>query len=138
MFYSEEDPIKLHQKAIGARIRAIRGNRSQKIFGKLLESTQGYISDLERGRCFPSVSFLARLTQISGRSYQWILTGVEPSESALTKSASEREPAHVVSAKKSPELYHLISLLEEAKPPERVRFFKLALAFFSKSREEKP
>lgn len=71
----------LHQgidrKAIGSRIKEIRGNRTQNAFAKILNVTQGYISDLERGKSFPSVTFLARLVKISKRSYNWILTGEE-------------------------------------------------------------
>jgi transcriptional regulator with XRE-family HTH domain len=70
----------LNREDIGLRIRAIRGERSQKEFAKITGATQSYISDLERGKCFPSVTFLARLSELSGRSYDWILTGKEERE----------------------------------------------------------
>ncbi len=125
---SEPDQTKAHQKAIGARIRAIRGQRSQRVFATLLDSTQGYISDLERGRCFPSVAFLTRLKDLSGRSYHWFLTGQEGHE-----HGGAAEPSHVVHAHDQPELYRLISALEDASPTERERFFQLARSFFRQS-----
>lgn len=85
----------LNRQEIGLRIRSIRGERSQKEFAELTGATQSYISDLERGKCFPSVTFLARLSDISGRSFDWILSGKEELEGP-PKPAEPAEPAESV------------------------------------------
>lgn len=112
---------RINKKAIGSRIRAIRSQRSQKAFAKIVNATQSYISDLERGKCLPSVSFLARLKGASGRSYGWILTGEE--EPALPPAPPEEEEIDYL------HIERLIKLLEDAPSSEKPRFVKMLISY---------
>lgn len=144
----------LDRKDIGLRIRAIRGERSQKEFANLTGATQSYISDLERGKCFPSVTFLALLSQISGRSYDWILTGkeerevppepdkpVEPIEPVKPVEPMEPvKPVEHVEEGEAPTgplpseidyvyFQHLVTVLRDAPASEKARFLKIIVSY---------
>lgn len=116
-------PIKqgISKKAVGSRIRKIRGERTQKTFASIIDATQSYISDLERGKCLPSVSFLARLKEAPGRSYGWILTGKE--EPAVPFTPPEEKEIDFI------HIQSLINLLEDAPPPEKPRFVKKLVSY---------
>jgi transcriptional regulator with XRE-family HTH domain len=109
------------KKEVGSRIREIRGERTQKDFAVVMDATQSYISDLERGKCLPSVSFLARLRADSGRSYCWILRGKEePVLPPIPKEQEEIDYLHI---------QRLINLLEDAPPSEKPRFIKMLTSY---------
>ncbi len=109
-------PEGVDKKAVGSRIREIRGKRTQIAFAALMDATQSYISDLERGKCFPSVAFLARLKEVSERSFDWILSRRD--EPAATPAPPEHEDADYI------QIQRLINLLEDAPPSEKPRFAK--------------
>ena len=87
----------------------------------MMDATQSYISDLERGKCLPSVAFLARLKEASRRSYGWILTGKEEPVVPFTPpEEKEIDFIHIQS---------LINLLEDAPPSEKPRFVKMLISY---------
>jgi len=62
--------------AVGRRIRGMRGfetNQSQ--FAKQLEVSQGQLSRYEQGRSEIGAEVLLRLSRLSGKSIEWLLTG---------------------------------------------------------------
>ncbi len=111
----------ISKEAVGSRIREIRGERTQKTFASMMDATQSYISDLERGKCLPSVSFLGRLKEGSGRSYGWILTGKEEPAVPFTPPEEEKEIDFI-------HIQSLINLLEDAPPSEKPRFVKMLIS----------
>lgn len=111
----------ISKEAVGSRIRKIRGERTQKTFASMMDATQSYISDLERGKCLPSVSFLGRLKEASGRSYGWILTGKE--EPAVPFTPPEEKEIDFI------HIQGLINLLEDAPPSEKPRFVKMLISY---------
>ena len=116
----------ISKEAVGSRIREIRGERTQKTFASMMDATQSYIFDLERGKCLPSVSFLGRLKEGSGRSYGWILTGKEEPAVPFTPPEEEEEE------EKEIDFIHtqsLINLLEDAPPSEKPRFVKMLISY---------
>lgn len=111
----------INKRDVGSRIREIRGERTQNDFALVMEATQSYISDLERGKCLPSVSFLARLKEASGRSYSWILTGKEePVETPVPHEHEDVDYLHI---------QRLINLMEDGPPPQRSRFAKMLISY---------
>ena len=60
---------------IGRRIRLLRGEELQMSFAVELGITQGQLSKFERGKAVPPVSVLLRLSQLSGKTVDWILKG---------------------------------------------------------------
>jgi DNA-binding XRE family transcriptional regulator len=65
-------------KAIGRRIREIRGfDLTQSEFGKILGIGQTQLSKYEMGQSAPTLDILLKLKAYSGRTIDWIVTGVD-------------------------------------------------------------
>lgn len=132
----------LSREAMGRRIREIRGKRTQKEFAELMEATQAYISDLERGKSYPSVPFIAHLAEVSGRSYNWLFTGEEEmtqleEEAGPEEEARPQEVAvdHVASQPPQGPMVDtgyvkvLLSLMDKAPYTEKRRFLKIIVSY---------
>jgi transcriptional regulator with XRE-family HTH domain len=66
----------LDNKRIARRIREIRGfDHTQKEFAQMLGISQATVSKLERGLVLPNSEILLMLSEISGKSIEWILKG---------------------------------------------------------------
>jgi hypothetical protein len=63
--YSDPGYDELAQ-AIGDGVNAIRGPESQKQFAERLETTQGAVSDIERGSKIPKIPTIQRITHVGG------------------------------------------------------------------------
>ena len=64
-------------KAIGRRIKELRGSERQDDFAPFLGITQGQLSKIERGMQAPTVEVLLRLGERYRKSVDWILKGEE-------------------------------------------------------------
>ncbi len=62
-------------KAIGARIRELRGTMFQEDLAAYLGISQGQLSKIERGMMGPTVETVARLAERFGKSIDWIVRG---------------------------------------------------------------
>jgi len=62
-------------RAIGGRIRELRGAMLQEELAEFLGISQGQLSRIERGKLGPTAEILLRLVEKCGRSSDWILTG---------------------------------------------------------------
>jgi transcriptional regulator with XRE-family HTH domain len=62
-------------RAIGSRIRALRGDILQEDLALKIGISQGQLSKIEGGRLAPSVETLVRLADQFGKSLDWIVTG---------------------------------------------------------------
>ena len=65
------------REEIGARLRELRGDLTQQEFADKLKLSRSYISDVERGRSYPSIPFLVAIAVNCGTSLDWLLTGEE-------------------------------------------------------------
>ena len=65
----------LDLKAIGARIRALRGNQLQEELAPKIGISQGQLSKIESGRMAPALETLVRLANRFDKSLDWIVTG---------------------------------------------------------------
>lgn len=65
----------LDLRAMGSRIRALRGEVLQKEFAVRIGISQGQLSKIESGRLAPTVEILVRLADEFGKSLDWIVTG---------------------------------------------------------------
>ena len=74
---SERRTPSLDLKAIGARVRALRGNASQEEFAPKVGISQGQLSKIESGRMAPTLDTLIRLASRFEKSLDWIVTGKE-------------------------------------------------------------
>ena len=62
-------------KAIGARIRTLRGKLLQEEFASQLRISQGQLSKIERGKMAPTLETLFILANRFGKSLDWMVTG---------------------------------------------------------------
>ncbi len=64
-------------RAIGRRIRQLRGRATQEEFAWALRISQAQLSKYELGQSAPPLGVLAKLARESGRSVDWIVRGAE-------------------------------------------------------------
>ncbi len=62
-------------RAIGSRIRQLRGSLLQEKLAVYLGISQGQLSKIERGKIGPTVETLVRLSEKFRKGVDWILTG---------------------------------------------------------------
>lgn len=74
------------KKAIGDRIRQLRGTETLSAFAARLGTSSGRISELETGVSAPSAEFLAHLHSTLSVDLNWLLTG-KASEKAVALAA---------------------------------------------------
>jgi transcriptional regulator with XRE-family HTH domain len=68
--------IKIDWKAVGRRLRELRGfDTSQANFARQLGISQGQLSRYEKGKSEIGAEVLVRISQHSGKSIEWVLTG---------------------------------------------------------------
>lgn len=78
MSIKKNKKVALDSKAIGRRIREIRGFYcNQRDFGKSLGIGQAQLSKYEKGLSVPTLELLLKLKSYSGRSLDWIVMGGE-------------------------------------------------------------
>ena len=71
-----QEEVRLDLKAIGRRVREIRGfDLKQTEFAKILGIGQTQLSKYERGKSAPTAEILLKLKSFSKKSTDWILTG---------------------------------------------------------------
>ena len=64
-------------KAIGLRIRRLRGDVRQQDLAQQLGLSQGQLSKVERGRIPPTLEMLLAVSNRFGKSLDWIVRGAE-------------------------------------------------------------
>ena len=67
-------------KALGSRIRGLRGNLRQEELARRLGVSQGQLSKVERGRLAPTLQMLVALATHFGRTLDWIVWGDKKQE----------------------------------------------------------
>ena len=79
---------KINKKAVGARIRAIREDVGMTMveFGEWLSTTQGAVSNWERGENLPNKYRIKRIATIANISVQELLHGVKRYMYVITHS----------------------------------------------------
>ncbi len=69
-------PTKIDWKAVGRRIRELRGfDMNQAQFARALGISQGQLSRYEKGKSEIGAAVLLRIAMECGRSMKWLLTG---------------------------------------------------------------
>jgi transcriptional regulator with XRE-family HTH domain len=64
-------------KAIGLRVRVLRGDMRQDDLALQLGVSQGQLSKVERGRIAPTLEMLLAVANRFGKSLDWIVRGIE-------------------------------------------------------------
>jgi len=66
---------KLDLKAVGLRIKKLRGKMLQEELAAHLDVSQGHLSKLERGKVAPSLEMLIALSLKFNKTVDWIIRG---------------------------------------------------------------
>ncbi len=73
---NNQTDVRLDPKAIGRRVREIRGfDLKQAEFAEILGISQTQLSKYERGKSVPTPEILLKLKRYSRKTIDWILTG---------------------------------------------------------------
>lgn len=72
---TKSDKPRVNSKAVGTRIRELRGEMHQNELAVYLGISQGQLSKLECGKLIPTAETLLRLVEKFGKSADWVLTG---------------------------------------------------------------
>jgi transcriptional regulator with XRE-family HTH domain len=67
--------LKLDLKAVGSRIKRLRGNVLQQELAAYLGVSQGHLSKIERGKIAPSLEILLALSSRFSKTIDWIVLG---------------------------------------------------------------
>lgn len=97
--------MRYSKKELGPRIRQLRGSRTQEEFSRVHEISQGYLSDLERGKAIPSFKFLLSLHRKEDISLDWLISG----QGSPIYLSPESETAPV--RERAPEVYRKVDEL---------------------------
>ena len=79
------------RESIGTRLREIRGDLTQQEFADKLDLSRSYVSDVERGRSYPSIPFLVAIAANCDTSLDWLLTGEEDATQYKTRLLVKEE-----------------------------------------------
>ena len=75
-------------KDIGARVKQVRAEMSQRDFAELLGVAKGSVSQIEQGKAMPSGDFLVKIKAATGVDMNWLLTGMSSEPSTLNPRES--------------------------------------------------
>jgi len=78
---------------LGKRLNHIRKDKglSQQAFATLLDTSSGYISEIEQGKKMPGSEFLLSLWRVFGVDLNWFLTGEEKEAVGKNEIEYDRE-----------------------------------------------
>lgn len=78
---------------LGTRLNQIRKDKglSQQAFAAMLDTSSGYISEIEQGKKMPGSEFLLSLWRVFGVDLNWFLTGEEKEAAAKNEIEYDRE-----------------------------------------------
>jgi transcriptional regulator with XRE-family HTH domain len=68
---------RLDLRAIGSRIRVLRGNLRQEVLASQLGVSQGQLSKVESGKVAPTLEMLLGIATKFGKTLDWIVKGEE-------------------------------------------------------------
>lgn len=78
-------------KAIGARLREVRGSLSQTAFGEPIGYKYGYVRDCEHGKK-PSLEYLFKVSSYYSVSLEWLLKGISSMDANKPKVEAVFDP----------------------------------------------
>jgi transcriptional regulator with XRE-family HTH domain len=78
---------------LGNRLNQIRKDKglSQQAFAAMLDTSSGYISEIEQGKKMPGSEFLLSLWRVFGVDLNWFLTGEEKEAASKKEIEYDRE-----------------------------------------------
>ena len=94
--------VAIDYKALGSKIRHVRGAATQADFAKEFGITRAEVSKIERGEGRPTAELLYNICLKHHLSIEWMLSGHEPSVESAQEELFKEEPAQQEPVKATP------------------------------------
>ena len=114
--------VAIDYKALGAKIKQVRGSVTQADFAKQYGITRADISKIERGEVRPAAELLYNICLKHHLSIEWMLSGHEPSPETGQEELFKAEPVKAAPVQEGPPAVCETPILELT---EMIEWFRL-------------
>ncbi len=114
--------IAIDYKALGSKIKHVRGSATQADFAKQFGITRAEVSKIERGEVRPTAELLYNICLKHHLSLEWMLSGHEPSPESRQEQLFKEEPANAALVKEDPPVVFATPILEMT---DMIEWFRL-------------
>jgi transcriptional regulator with XRE-family HTH domain len=104
--------VAIDYKALGSKIKHVRGTATQADFAKQFGITRVEVSKIERGEVRPTAELLYNICLKNHLSLEWMLSGHEPSIESAQEELFKEEPVKAAPVKESPPAVCTTPILE--------------------------
>jgi transcriptional regulator with XRE-family HTH domain len=104
--------VAIDYKALGFKIKHVRGTATQADFAKQFGITRAEVSKIERGEVRPTAELLYNICLKHHLSLEWMLSGHEPSHESTQEELFKEEPVKAAPVKEGPPAVCTIPILE--------------------------
>jgi transcriptional regulator with XRE-family HTH domain len=114
--------VAIDYKALGSKIKHVRGTAFQADFAKQFGITRVEVSKIERGEVRPTAELLYNICLRHHLSLEWMLSGHEPSLESAQEELFKEEPVKAAPVKEGPPAVCATPVLEIT---EMIEWFRL-------------
>ena len=114
--------VAIDYKALGSKIRHVRGTATQADFAKQFGIPRAEVSKIERGEGRPTAELLYNICLKHHLSLEWMLSGHEPSNESAQEELFKEEPVKAAPVQEAPRAVCETPILELT---EVVEWFRL-------------
>jgi transcriptional regulator with XRE-family HTH domain len=104
--------VAIDYKALGSKIKHVRGTATQADFAKQFGITRAEVSKIERGEVRPTAELLYNICLKHHLSLEWMLSGHEPSLESAQEELFKEEPVKATPVKEGPPAVCVTPILE--------------------------
>jgi len=114
--------VAIDYKALGSKIKHVRGTATQADFAKQFGITRAEVSKIERGEVRPTAELLYNICLKHHLSLEWMLSGHEPSLESAQEELFKEEPVKAEPVQEGPPAVCATPVLEIT---EMIEWFRL-------------
>jgi transcriptional regulator with XRE-family HTH domain len=104
--------VAIDYKALGSKIKHVRGTATQADFAKQFGITRVEVSKIERGEARPTAELLYNISLKHHLSLEWMLSSHEPSLESAQEELFKEEPVQAAPVKEGPPAVCATPILE--------------------------
>jgi transcriptional regulator with XRE-family HTH domain len=117
-----EEYVAIDYKALGSKIKHVRGTATQADFAKQFGITRAEVSKIERGEVRPTAELLYNICLKHHLSLEWMLSGHEPAPESGQEELFKDEPVKAAPVQEGPTAVCATPILELT---EMIEWFRL-------------
>jgi transcriptional regulator with XRE-family HTH domain len=114
--------VAIDYKALGSKIKHVRGTATQADFAKQFGITRAEVSKIERGEVRPTAELLYNICLRHHLSLEWMLSGHEPAPESDQEELFKEEPVKAEPVREAPPAVCATPILEIT---EMIEWFRL-------------